>query len=355
MRKKLFTFLLALVASVGMSWATSQPVGYVDVCTAHPGSIHLVGWANDPDALGTSLTIHVYVDQPNGGSSYINEHGYNLGTTDVWREDGVNPQYTGYHKIDRYINIMEASCAGTYRIRAYALDAVGNDGNPLMRHSYLNDMPTTATLTVPAPYSITYNANGGNGAPAADYKCYGINKTLSSTVPTRDGYTFIGWNTEQNGSGTSYAKGATYTANAGATLYAQWKVTEVTVDLSTITSDYVIPNGATLTGTLQNNVVLSVADNATITLSNVDINWNKTWTGGDHAGDRRAAHAADPESFLHGAHKSEGSGGARRNGKRDSDDGGERPRREAVYHALLPSAGEPDLIRSSAYPLLSGK
>ena len=284
MRKKLFTFLLALVASVGMSWATSQPIGYVDVCTAHPGSIHLVGWANDPDALSTSLTIHVYVDQPNGGSSYINQHGYNLGATDVWREDGVNPQYTGYHKIDRYINIMEASGAGTYRIRAYALDAVGNDGNPLMRHSYLNNMPTTATLTVPAPYSITYNANGGNGAPAADYKCYGINKTLSSTVPTRDGYTFIGWNTEQNGSGTSYAKGATYTANAGATLYAQWKVIEVTVDLSTITSDYVIPNGATLTGTLQNNVVLTVADNATITLSNVDINWNKTWTSGNYAG-----------------------------------------------------------------------
>ena len=285
MRKlKLFTFLLALVASVGMSWATSQPVGYVDVCTAHPGSIHLVGWANDPDALGTSLPIHVYVDQPNGGSSYINEHGYNLGTTDVWREDGVNPQYTGYHKIDRYINIMEASGAGTYRIRAYALDAVGNDGNPLMQHSYLSGMPTTATLTVPAPYSITYNANGGNGAPAADYKCYGIDKTLSSTVPTRDGYTFIGWNTEQNGSGESYAAAGTYTANAGATLYAQWKVTEVTVNLSTITSDYVIPNGAILTGTLQNNVVLTVANNATITLSNVDINWNAQWTGGDHAG-----------------------------------------------------------------------
>ena len=57
-----------------------------------------------------------------------------------------------------------------------------------------------------------------------------------------------------------------------------------TIDLSTITTDYVIPDGATLTGTLQNNVVLTVADNATITLSNVDINWNKTWTGGEHAG-----------------------------------------------------------------------
>ena len=257
MRKlKLFTFLLALVASVGMSWATSQPIGYVDVCTAHPGSIHLVGWANDPDALDTSLPIHVYVDQPNGGDSYINEHGYNLGTTDVWREDGVNPQYTGYHKIDRYIDIMEASGAGTYRIRSYALNAVGNDGNLLMRHSYLGGMPITATLTVPAPYSITYNANGGNGAPAADYKCYGIDKTLSSTVPTRTGYTFNGWNTEQNGSGTSYAKGATYSANASATLYAKWNLVNYSISYTL--------NGGSVTG---NPTSYNVTTN-TFTLNN---------------------------------------------------------------------------------------
>ena len=256
MRKKIFTFLLALVASVGMSWATSQPVCYVDVCTAHPGSIHLVGWANDPDALDTSLPIHVYVDQPNGGNSYINQHGYNLGTTDVWRYDGVNPQYTGYHKIDRYINIMEASGAGTYRIRAYALDAVGNDGNPLMPHSYLSGMPATATLTVPAPYSITYNANGGNGAPAADYKCYGIDKTLSSTVPTRTGYTFNGWNTEQNGSGTSYAKGATYSANASATLYAKWNLVNYSISYTL--------NGGSVTG---NPTSYNVTTN-TFTLNN---------------------------------------------------------------------------------------
>ncbi len=58
-----------------------------------------------------------------------------------------------------------------------------------------------------------------------------------------------------------------------------------TIDLSTITTDYVIPDGAILTGKLQNKVKLTVADNATITLSGVDINWDAKWyDSGDFAG-----------------------------------------------------------------------
>lgn len=84
----------------------------------------------------------------------------------------------------------------------------------------------TATIT-PASiakqtYTISYNANGGTGAPAAQTKTYGTTLTLSSTKPTRTGYAFSKWNTKANGSGTSYNAGASYTANAAATLYAQW-------------------------------------------------------------------------------------------------------------------------------------
>jgi len=52
--------------------------------------------------------------------------------------------------------------------------------------------------------------------------------TVSSTVPTRAGYTFAGWDTVANGSGTDYAGGATYTLpNSGTnTLYAQWRSVE---------------------------------------------------------------------------------------------------------------------------------
>ena len=73
-------------------------------------------------------------------------------------------------------------------------------------------------------YTVSYNANGGSGAPSAQTKTYGVDLTLSSTKPTRTGYTFKTWNTSSDGTGTSYSPGGKYTANAGATLYAQWKI-----------------------------------------------------------------------------------------------------------------------------------
>ena len=72
-------------------------------------------------------------------------------------------------------------------------------------------------------YTVSYNANGGSGAPASQTKTYGAPLTLSATKPTRAGHTFLGWNTKADGSGTSYAAGGSYTANAAATLYAQWQ------------------------------------------------------------------------------------------------------------------------------------
>ena len=73
-------------------------------------------------------------------------------------------------------------------------------------------------------YTVSYNANGGSGAPSNQTKTYGVTLTLSNTKPTRTGYTFSAWNTAQNGSGTSYVPGGSYTANAAVTLYAQWTV-----------------------------------------------------------------------------------------------------------------------------------
>ncbi len=71
-------------------------------------------------------------------------------------------------------------------------------------------------------YPVTYNANGGTGAPSAQEKKVDVDIVLSSTVPTRDDYRFTGWNTAVDGNGASYAPGATYTTNAALNLYAQW-------------------------------------------------------------------------------------------------------------------------------------
>lgn len=71
-------------------------------------------------------------------------------------------------------------------------------------------------------YKVTYNANGGSGAPSQQTKWHGTNLTLSTTKPSRTGYTFKGWATSASGS-VAYAAGASYTANAAVTLYAVWQ------------------------------------------------------------------------------------------------------------------------------------
>ena len=80
-------------------------------------------------------------------------------------------------------------------------------------------------------YTITYNANGGSGAPSSQTKNYGETLTLSSTKPTRTGYAFQGWSTTSTGS-VAYAAGATYSGNANMNLYAVWKVSTLTVSSS---------------------------------------------------------------------------------------------------------------------------
>ena len=72
-------------------------------------------------------------------------------------------------------------------------------------------------------YTISFNANGGSGAPSSQTKTYGLDLTLSSTKPTRSGYTFKGWGTSSSSTTASYQPGGKYTSNSSATLYAVWE------------------------------------------------------------------------------------------------------------------------------------
>lgn len=91
----------------------------------------------------------------------------------------------------------------------------------------------SVNYTIPARnrYSITYNANGGSGAPSTQYYYYGNNTTLSSSKPTRTGYTFLGWSQSSTASTASYQPGQTWSeTNANNyTLYAVWKINTWTV------------------------------------------------------------------------------------------------------------------------------
>ena len=86
-------------------------------------------------------------------------------------------------------------------------------------------------------YTVSYNANGGSGAPGNQTKTYGVNLTLSSTKPTRTNYNFKGWGTSAGSTTVVYAAGATYTANAAITLYAIWELAYVPPIVTNLTAD----------------------------------------------------------------------------------------------------------------------
>ncbi len=81
------------------------------------------------------------------------------------------------------------------------------------------------TIAAKSSWTVTYNANGGTGAPAAQTKWQYETLRLSSTKPTRTGYTFVRWNTSVTNNGTPYDSGSMYTADADAILYAIWGCT----------------------------------------------------------------------------------------------------------------------------------
>ena len=79
-------------------------------------------------------------------------------------------------------------------------------------------------------HKITYNGNGNTGGSTAETSfTFGNTASVRANGFTRTGYTFTGWNTKANGSGTAYAAGASYKAAANLTLYAQWKASGYTL------------------------------------------------------------------------------------------------------------------------------
>lgn len=81
-----------------------------------------------------------------------------------------------------------------------------------------------------ATNSVTFMENGGSGFMASQLGS--ISTNLNSNTLTRSGYTFSGWNTKADGTGTPYANGALYNfASNSALLYAQWAVLTPTLSL----------------------------------------------------------------------------------------------------------------------------
>ena len=88
------------------------------------------------------------------------------------------------------------------------------------------------TKTAAQTYTVSYNANGGSNAPASQTKVHGVTLTLSSTIPYRFNYEFLGWSASSSATTATYTAGGSYTGNASVTLFAVWKYKPATYTVS---------------------------------------------------------------------------------------------------------------------------
>ena len=133
----------------------------------------------------------------------------------------------------------------------------------------------------PITYTVSYNANGGTGAPANQTKTYNVTLKLSSTKPTRTDYNFVSWNEKADGTGTAHGAGTNYTDNKAITLYAIWEKAYKPPTINNLTAYRVDTNGQSDVEGVQAKVdftwgVGSGSNNEPISPSNGVIKWKKT-------------------------------------------------------------------------------
>nr|WP_231134435.1 Ig-like domain-containing protein [Motilibacter deserti] len=116
----------------------------------------------------------------------------------------------------------------SYVFRGWNTAADGSGTSYAAGATYASNANVTLYARWAPVYTVGYDANGGTGAPAsADFVEGGSVTVATGSGVTYAGRAFTGWNTAADGSGTAYAPGSTYSANAHATLYAQWHVLNI--------------------------------------------------------------------------------------------------------------------------------
>ena len=120
---------------------------------------------------------------------------------------------------------------------------------------------------------ITFKANGGTGNDHTQTVHYNTSTALTANTFTRTGYTFAGWNTKTDGTGTSYSDKQKVTLTANTTLYAKWTENTYTVTISAGSGGTVSPSGSKTIGQVTKTTVT-----ATPNANYEFVNW--TATGG---------------------------------------------------------------------------
>ena len=141
--------------------------------------------------------------------------------------------YTTTHTLTNDSSGGTLTLAGGWSGYPYGGSAAAAVASSWMSSSFDVDMTTghnarsSIAIGFHLPYAVlrklVYDSNGGNGSMDSRNQESGSTVTVADNGFTRDGYTFTGWNTSPNGTGTDYKPGDALTVTGDTTLYAQWK------------------------------------------------------------------------------------------------------------------------------------
>ena len=143
--------------------------------------------------------------------------------------DGTRTSYENQAKITNLSDTADATITlyAQWEPVKYNVEFNSNGGS-------VTNLSDTADATItlyaqwePVKYNVEFNSNGGSGTMTNQEFTFDEAQALTENSVTREGYTFNGWNTKADGTGTSYADkqqvtNLANTADATVTLYAQW-------------------------------------------------------------------------------------------------------------------------------------
>jgi len=150
--------------------------------------------------------------------------------TAVYRIESTGSQDTQIYVYDSNGNLLVSNDDGGTG-RNFLLDFKFTAGTKYYIKVRLYSSASIGTIdfAVKRIYNISYNANGGTDAPSSQAKVHGTSVTLSSVVPQRSGYIFLGWSTNPSATTHEFLPDAVFTDNVDTVLYAVWKQKVITI------------------------------------------------------------------------------------------------------------------------------
>ncbi|MCG2786860.1 MAG: BspA family leucine-rich repeat surface protein, partial [Anaerolineae bacterium] len=200
---------------------------------------------NHTPVSGLNITAPLNIGQNRTVSGYPSFNGtidevriWNVARTQAQIQANMDNAIVPQAGLVAYYKFDHGTAGGTNTGITTAIDSSGNIYNGTLNNFALTGATSNWVYGyVPlTQHTVTFNANGGVGSNATQTASAAAN--LTANAFTRAGYNFSGWNTQANGSGTSYTDEQSYSFTDDLVLYAQWFPAVTSVSSTTADGTY---------------------------------------------------------------------------------------------------------------------